>query len=478
MWIQKSVKDRLLNRASPIPTQVVSNEEYYPMPQTQDQKRVEWHVNQLADHYAPKLGLSRRQFLKTTGGMAVAFMALNEVFGSHFKVSAAEATEAEAYSELWPKNQFIFDVQTHHVRTEGVGPLFFRKISEAFNKELEGVEHKPSDIKLKNYTKEIFFDSDTTIGLISGVSSLILNTLTVDEMVNTRNTLNELAGSQRMLSHGFFAPYFPDPISEMERQVKELKIDAWKCYTGVQERGGEFPWTMDDEEQVYPLYDKALELGVKNICVHKGLPLPHSNVEYTHPRDIKKAALDYPDLNYIIYHSGFKAANYELPPTADEYIGEDGYLAWTTDLVRDRLETPSMTNVYMELGTSFGHTVITHPKLTGHLLGQIINAFGSDHVIWGTDSIWWGSPQWQIEAFRRFQISDELQERFGYAPITEEDRAKIFGLNAARVFNVDVDAVRNAFPDDGLSRLKAEYIYEGADPSNTQYGWIKDDSRT
>ena len=78
------------------------------------------------------------------------------------------------------------------------------------------------------------------------------------------------------------------------------------------------------------------------VCVHKGLPLPGSSVEHNHPRDIEKAALDHPDINFIVYHSGFKVANYELPP-GDGYIQEGGYLPWTTDLVRMREANPGMT---------------------------------------------------------------------------------------------------------------------------------------
>ena len=477
MWIPKYMKDWQVGRSTPLPTQVVSNEEYLPLPQTKAQKQVEHRINALADQYGKKLGLSRRKFLTTTGGMAAAFIAMNDVFGDYFKVNAAEAVDFSAYKELWPKNQFVFDVQTHHVGADKHEPLFFRKLSTAFNKELEGIEPQEGDLKFQNYTKEVFFDSDTSVALISGVPSQVMDALSVDEMVAGRDALNELAGSQRMLSHGFFAPYFPNVMEELERQVKELKIDAWKSYTGVMERDGEYPWYMDDEERVYPLYEKSRELGIKNHCVHKGLPFPNTNVDYTHPRDIKKAALDNPDLNFIIYHSGFKAANYELPEDPDEYIGEDGYLEWTTDLVRDRDANPSMTNVYMELGTTFGHTVITHPKICAHLMGQVIKSFGVDHVLFGTDSIWWGTPQWQIEALRRFQIPEDLQQEFGYAPITDEDKEKILGLNAARIFDVDVNAARNAFPDDGLSKLKAEYLHEGAEPSNTQYGWVWSDPR-
>jgi predicted TIM-barrel fold metal-dependent hydrolase len=472
MWIPKFVKDQLTGNDSPIPTQIISNEEFSPYPQTPNQKRVEARIHELADDRARRLGMTRRHFLRTSSGMAAAFVAMNDVFGPHFDVHAEETLDATAYAERWPKGQFVFDVQNHHVRSGGPYPLPFRKLSGAFNKALEGIKPQNSDLELPNFTKEIFFDSDTTIGLISGVPSRLLDVINVDEMVDTRDRLNELAGSQRMLSHGLVAPYVPDFLGEIERQASELGVDAWKCYTGIPEYKGEYPWRMDDEELIYPFYDLIRKFGKTVVCVHKGLPLPGSDHEYVHPGDMRKAALDNPDIDFVVYHSAFKAANYELPE-GDGFVGENGYLAWTTDICRDRLATPEMTNVYMELGTSFGHTVITHPDVCGHLLGQVIQAFGVDHVIFGTDSIWWGAPQWQIEAMRRFQIPEHLQEQYGYAPITDLDREKILGLNAARLFGVDVDAARQAFPDDGIARLKAQYAAEGGEASNTQYGWVR-----
>jgi hypothetical protein len=79
---------------------------------------------------------------------------------------------------------------------------------------------------------------------------------------------------------------------------------------------------------------------------------------------------------------------------------------------------PGLKNIYMELGSTFGQLATTNPTACAHLLGQVIAAFGADHVLWGTDSIWYGTPQWQIEAFRRFEIPDALVEKHGYAPLT------------------------------------------------------------
>ena len=116
MWIRKSHKDRLRGMHTPLPTQVVSNEEFHPMPQTADQKMVEELLLSMAGEYGRKLGLSRRDFLRTSGGMAAAFLAMNRVWGDNFRVSEAEALETAAFGESWPKDQFIFDIQTHHVK--------------------------------------------------------------------------------------------------------------------------------------------------------------------------------------------------------------------------------------------------------------------------------------------------------------------------------------------------------------------------
>jgi hypothetical protein len=66
---------------SPVPTRQVSNGEYMPILQTEEQQRVEARIKELADSSSKKLGVSRRKFLAGTGGMAAAFLAMNEVFG-------------------------------------------------------------------------------------------------------------------------------------------------------------------------------------------------------------------------------------------------------------------------------------------------------------------------------------------------------------------------------------------------------------
>ena len=100
-----------------------------------------------------------------------------------------------------------------------------------------------------------------------------------------------------------------------------------------------------------------------------------------------------------------------------------------------------------------------------------------DHILWGTDSIWGGSPQSQIERLRRLKMRPELMEKYKYPELTDEIKRQIFGLNAAKLLGIDPDEKRKAIRADKLSQLREEYRRDAA-PSNTQYGWVwTDDGR-
>lgn len=475
-WVQKCDAD---DKNLPIPTQIVSNEEFAPPDQTNEQRLVEHRLIELADQSAKKLNVSRRQFLASSGGMAAAFLTMNSVFGDFFNVEAAELFEPLATQEKFPKKQFIFDIHTHHVAAKKIiqsPPLLrYRDAGAAWgNKELQGKEHRWEDLYLANYIKEMFLDSDTVMAVITGLPAKTDgdNVLPPAEMIETRAEINGLAKSRRIIAHGLFSPDLgKQDMEAMHRQHEKLKVEAWKGYPGQPLADGSVGWWMDDEKIAYPAYEYSRKIGIKNICVHKGLPLPGWDLEHSSPKDVEKAAKDFPDLNFLIYHAGFKGVG-----DAREAI-QDGFktktnVPWVSDLCEMKKRNPKMTNVYMDVGTTFGMTVITQPLLCAFMLGLMIQAFGEDHVLWGTDSIWWGSPQWQIEAFRRLQMPEDLQKRFGFKPLTDKVKENIFGLNSARVYGIDAKAKMNAIPSDYMTRLKGKYRASGGQPSNTQYGWI------
>jgi hypothetical protein len=91
--------------------------------------------------------------------------------------------------------------------------------------------------------------------------------------------------------------------------------------------------------------------------------------------------------------------------------------------------------------------------------------------LWGTDSIWGGSPQSQIVRLRKLKMKPELMDKYKYAELTDELKDQILGLNAAKLFGIDPKAKRQAIKADKLTQLREEYN-QHANPSNTQYGWV------
>jgi predicted TIM-barrel fold metal-dependent hydrolase len=489
MWVRQCDVDAGNDCLPPIPSRIASNEEFVPPPQSAEQREYEARVAEISEHAARRQGRSRRDFLKSGSGMAAALVALNQVFGDCYEVAAEEVDDPKAFEERWPKDQFILDVQTHHVDVSkkwydetptgrGVKSFFMMLRPEA-----KTLEQAMDLLNRAHYVKEVFGDSDTVMAVISGVPSRDWdkNPLPPDQMVATRKFVNDLAGSRRVLSHGLLRPNLGKPeLEEMERQVKELKIEAWKMYTGAEI--GEKAWRMDDEQVAYPFWEKTKALGIKNLCVHKGLPLGAFNEEACRPLDLEKAAKDWPDLNFIVYHSGFRGygwlANGTGIKVVDPKTPDPQEIPWISDILRILKRNPQIKNIYFELGSTFGILSAAAPRTCMHMLGQMIQVAGPDHLLWGTDSIWNGSPQSQIERLRRLKIADDLIEKHGYLQLTAEIKDQILGLNAAKILGVDHAAARQAIKADKLSALKNELRYDPRSRSNTQYGWLwMDDGR-
>ncbi|HXG10949.1 MAG TPA: amidohydrolase family protein [Gemmataceae bacterium] len=503
MWVPKWQRDRKKGVDSPVPTQVVSNEEFIPRPQNESQKKVEYLIGVLAEEKAKKLGMDRRSFMASSMGLATCFLASNLVYGKHWEVEEIETLEPAATEEKWPKGEyFIFDVQTHF--TNGLA-LGFRDMEFIRNMGFK-LKNDADAYSFPNFVKEIFFDSETNMIVISGVPGKEINRgpdgkilegkartpgyagqiLPSWLMAQRKKEINDLAGCQRALCQGNCAPnhYWdtktnaPDwtaLFEQMEREVKTYGIDSWKwyCHTDPGRSGNGF--RLDDEKLTYPFYERSKKLGLKIFSVHKGYASQSRTLGHlANPADVEKAALDHPDLTFIIYHSALKH-----DPAEPEFKKEGffdpttGDFAWHDVLMKIKQRNPQLTNVYPEIGSAFGSLAIQHPVMCQHLIGKNIKYYGVDHVIWGTDCLWWGSPQWVIDAFKRFQISDELCEKFGYTKLTKEDKAKIFGLNAAKIYGVDVNAPRKGLPRDTFEKLKQAYLDQGGRRTNAAYGWVR-----
>jgi uncharacterized protein len=474
---------------SPVPTQMISNGEFNPLPQTRQQRQVEARIKELADTTAHKLGVSRRRFLRTGSGMAAAFLAMNDVYGRIFEVSAAEAAEPAAAAERAQglANQFVFDVQTHFVRDDFKGEFMMGIMNYAAQNYNPAMAKGPGGLtldayKFDNYLKEIWLDSDTKVALLSGApfdnpASWFLSN---DQIKWAHQTVNRVAGSNRLLFHSLITPKQPGWIDEVDRCITEVKPSSWKGYTigdPLNPQTTKYPWRLDDEALVYPFYEKIVKAGINTVCIHKGLmpndyetSIPGGGWKYATVDDLPKAAKDWPQINFVIYHAGIQPFLVPLDAELAEFE-KTGYIRWVSDLARIP-EQHGVKNVYGEIGTAFATTAVTSPRFCAAMMGTLIKGLGPDHVVWGTDSVFYGSPQWQIEAFRRLEIPDDLQKKYGFAPLGPADgtvKNAIFGYNSAQLYKLDLHAdLRN----DGIAKIKAAYLEQGGERSNTAYGYV------
>ena len=443
----------------PFPLAPVSNGEWAPPPPSAKQRKVIRLLDDEADKRAKRLGLTRRDFLRTAAGTATAYMVMNQVHGlanagdsSVLPVTMEQTVDPEAAAGLFDADYFVMDVQLHHVDLEAFGNV--RGLASLrFRESNLSVDERLQNLSQENMIKEVWIDSETAVGVISGVPDGV--PMGPEVMAETRDMVNQLSGSNRALSQAMIDPLDPPegnlPIESLERQVKELGAVAVKTYTGNGTRS--VPgWFLDDEEIAYPLFEEAQRLGLSLINVHKGFPgISNFDMtgEFVRSRDIPKASKDWPRLNFVAYHSGY-------------FPGEgNGEFIEVLQQVRGR------GNVYAEIGSAFAVAFLASPDQAAHLIGSIAKEIGYDHIIWGTDSIWWGSPQFQIEALKTLEIPAQMQEEFGYPPLTSDAKAQIFGLNAARLYRVDVNETRNEFEADKIVQIKEEL--GGIESSKTNY---------
>ncbi len=478
---------------SPVPTQVVSNGEYNPLPQTEDQRKVEGLIKEMGDYHAKKHGMSRRNFLTTSAGMATAFLAMNQVFGPIFSAREAEAADMQMSDRRAAqlKNQFIFDDQTHFIRDdfnqEGLLGLTKWAVGAKVNPRIGEAPMTLARYKMDNYLKEIFLDSDTKVALLSGAPFddpswwLISN----DAIQNACRSVNKLANATRMLGHAVITPKYPNWMDEVDRAIEELHPASWKSYTIGDPFGpSKYAWRLDDEKLMYPFYEKAIKAGINTICIHKGLmPRDYEKAfagtwESATVNDLGQAAKDWPGMNFVIYHAALRPWLADEPKLEMAEFEKSGYIQWSTDLARIP-EQFGVSNVYAEVGTTFASTAVTDPRFCAAFLGQLVNEMGPERVVWGTDSVWYGSPQWQIEALRRLEIPEDIMQSQGWKIAlggpNSEVKQKIFGLNSAHLYNLDLNLAQGpAFEADKLTAIKQEYLAMGGDTdrNNTYYGYV------
>jgi predicted TIM-barrel fold metal-dependent hydrolase len=202
----------------------------------------------------------------------------------------------------------------------------------------------------------------------------------------------------------------------MERQVGEFGAKAFKFYNVRYDFGQPFPWRMDDPKVAFPVFEKAQELGVNLIGVHKGVPLGPQPIEATQTWDMDGAAANFPDINFIIFHVGL--------PFIDE-------VCW--QLIR-------YPNLYASIAATINF-LVRAPRQFAEVLGKLLFWCGEDKIVYGSEAPIF-QPQWALEAFWNFQLPQDLVEGYGYPQLTEQAKRKILGENLLRLHGMDVGETR------------------------------------
>ncbi len=461
----------------PIKIDSTSNGEFEPIPISKTNRIANRQALEDADKNARRTAESRRQFLISGCGAATTLLAMNQVnaqagkVGGFFQLSPEAGLDQVAAAEQLGGDEFIFDVQGHYVNPNGDWlsrvPPNARPYS-TFEKAACELADAPGDrsylncLSASEFIKDVFLDSDTDIMVLSFVpSSREMEPVTIEDADETRRIVAELEGSKRMMIHGRVNPNQDGDLEGMDELAESWNISAFKTYTQFGPDGRGF--FLHDDPGI-AMIERARRLGVRNICVHKGLPFGPQSYEHSQCHDIGIVARMFPDMNFLIYHSGFVAN-----VTEQEFVagaGRDGIDTLIQSLIDN--EVAPNSNVYAELGSTW-RFLMRDPDNAAHALGKLLRYAGEDNVLWGTDSIWYGSPQDQIQAFRTFQISEEFQDRFGYPAITEEIRRKVFGLNAAVPYNIDQEEIRLHSSGDMVAYEKQNYLND-PQPNFLTYG--------
>jgi uncharacterized protein len=453
--------------------------------------------------------------------------------------------------------EFIIDLQSHHLDSGGDWRLRNPRshlihaalwsqgstgnLADRFDEQGDprgigyGGEVDPiENLGRMHYIKELFLDAANSMTCLSAVPAAPDDQpLSVDEAARTVNMVNALArNTPRAMLHAFVMPnrgslgkysdgvhrpvFMSAEFEMMERHVQSHPLlRGWKVYCPWGDVSGNSGWWMDGEigfaflEQVRHLGDKY---GIpKTVATHKGFWLPGFDQECASPRDIGPAARAFPDVNFIVYHSGYNSG------TEREYAGDQiPYSNNVDSLIKSlrehewdasRFVPPGLAhgnspNVWAELGSVWANHM-GNPDGAAHLLGKLITHVGPQRVCWGTDALWRGSPQPEIATFRAFEFTAEARELYNLPHGMEGDRFDprydaqdpasyrnphpfiadwptdglahpertirngVFGRNVAEQYGVDPDAHRELIDADDVQALRDQYLLNPFTPRAT-----------
>lgn len=421
-------------------------------------------AQQSAVSHAGRVGLTDRAYLADRRGVAATLRAIDTAAGGGFYAVPPEAELDDAAADVaLGGDRVVIDVQTHLVRpsrsaTSGAEALF--AFLHMVDPERWSDRVDPSRLSAAEWAACVFGGSETTVALLTSPPGRASeNVLSNADIAEARDIVDRYAGTGRVLTHTIVHPNLGGAeLDAMVEWARVLRPAGWKVYTlwAPPEQGGD-GWFLDDEQTGWPFLERVRAVGPRVVCAHKGIAGPVASRAPAHasPRDVGPAAAAFPDLTFVVYHSG-----YDVDPREEGAVDDDpgrGVSRLVSSLAAAGVGPGA--NVYAELGSTW-FLMLRRPHEAAHVLGKLLLAVGEDRILWGTDSVWYGAPQPLIDAFRAFRIPERMQDQFGYPALTDTVRAKILGDNAAALYGIDVAVTAAAGDREWLAAARRELATE------------------
>lgn len=238
----------------------------------------------------------------------------------------------------------------------------------------------------------------------------------------------------RVLLYGGISPHQPGALERVDELVEEHGVTGLKLYPHDLVAGELRSFKMDDEDVVFPIFERAQKHGLRTIAIHKAIVMGPVPIEPYSPSEVGEAARAFPDLTFEIVHGGY------------------AFLEETAFLVQWH---PNIT-VSLE-GTSA--LLFRAPRKFAEIIGTLMAVGAADRLIWAIGGAVIHSRAFE-EEFWKLEFPAELVEGYGIPPLSEDVKRGILGLNAARLLDIDLDQFRDQTRGDEFAKpreLKAPW---------------------
>ena len=271
----------------------------------------------------------------------------------------------------------------------------------------------------EDFVKDVFEDGHVDVGLF--LPTYLKQWYTEGFNTAERNARMAEKYPDRLIVNGRWDPRDGDAgLKELEEDAKRYGLKGVKLYT-AEWRNGSRGWSLKDPESQRFL-DKCQELGIVNIHVHKGPTIWPLDKDAFDVSDVDHVATDYQDLNFIVEHVGL--------PRIEDFC----FMA---------TQEP---NVYAGLAVVIGGLMHARPRFFAKVMGELLFWVGEDKMIWASDYAIW-EPKWQVEGFVDWNYpADEAYS--DYPALGTDGKKKIMGLNAAKLYGVEVPQELQLPPDE------------------------------